>query len=130
MEMTEEQSSGKISSLREQHGPFFGEYGGRFMPESLIAAIDELTAAYDEAKADPEFQAELIGLLRDYAGLDRELTVIGADTRIEIWSTQAWDEYLAQHEAEFAELESAEVNRGGFQEEGGALRSANVIHPA
>ena len=35
--------------LREQSGPFFGEFGGRFMPESLIAAIDELTLAYDEA---------------------------------------------------------------------------------
>lgn len=74
--MTEEQSSEKISSLREQHGPFFGEYGGRFMPESLIAAIDELTAAYDEAKADPEFQAELIGLLRDYAGRPSPITEV------------------------------------------------------
>ena len=74
--MTEEQSSGKISSLREQHGPFFGEYGGRFMPESLIAAIDELTAAYDEAKAAPEFQAELIGLLRDYAGRPSPITEV------------------------------------------------------
>lgn len=74
--MTEEQSSGKISSLREQHGPFFGEYGGRFMPESLIAAIDELTAAYDETKADPEFQAELIGLLRDYAGRPSPITEV------------------------------------------------------
>ncbi len=74
--MTEEQSSGKTSSLREQHGPFFGEYGGRFMPESLIAAIDELTAAYDEAKADPEFQAELIDLLRDYAGRPSPITEV------------------------------------------------------
>ena len=74
--MTEEQSSGKISSLREQHGPFFGEYGGRFMPESLIAAIDELTAAYDEAKADPEFQAELVDLLRDYAGRPSPITEV------------------------------------------------------
>ena len=76
MEMTEEQSSGKISSLREQHGPFFGEYGGRFMPESLIAAIDELTAAYDEAKADPEFLAELMDLLRDYAGRPSPITEV------------------------------------------------------
>ncbi len=74
--MTEEQSSGKISSLREQHGPFFGEYGGRFMPESLIAAIDELTAAYDEAKADPEFLAELMDLLRDYAGRPSPITEV------------------------------------------------------
>ena len=32
------------TSLREQRGPFFGDFGGRFMPESLIAAIDELAA--------------------------------------------------------------------------------------
>ena len=45
-------------SLREASGPFFGEFGGRYMPESLIAAIDELTAEYEAAKADPAFQAE------------------------------------------------------------------------
>ena len=39
-------------SLRDQHGPFFGDFGGRYMPESLIAAIDELTAEYEAAKAD------------------------------------------------------------------------------
>ena len=33
------------TSLREQRGPFFGEFGGRFMPESLIAAIDEALAS-------------------------------------------------------------------------------------
>ena len=47
-----------VVSLREASGPFFGEFGGRYMPESLIAAIDELTAEYEAAKADPAFQAE------------------------------------------------------------------------
>ena len=65
-----------VTSLREQHGPFFGSYGGRFMPESLIAAIDELTAAYEAAKADPEFQTELADLLRDYAGRPSPLTEV------------------------------------------------------
>jgi len=46
----------------------FGVFGGRFLPEALIAALDELTAAYEKAKEDPEFQAEFAGLLRDYAG--------------------------------------------------------------
>jgi len=46
----------------------FGAFGGRFLPEALIAALDELTAAYEKAKEDPEFQAEFTGLLRDYAG--------------------------------------------------------------
>lgn len=65
-----------VTNLRDQHGPFFGEFGGRFMPESLIAAIDELVAAYDSAKADPEFHAELSGLLRDYAGRPSPLTEV------------------------------------------------------
>ncbi|GAB7037794.1 MULTISPECIES: tryptophan synthase subunit beta [Catenuloplanes] len=46
----------------------FGRFGGRFVPEALIAALDELDAAYRSAKTDPEFQAEFGGLLRDYAG--------------------------------------------------------------
>ena len=35
----------------------FGQYGGRFVPEALIAALDELEAAHNAAKVDPEFQA-------------------------------------------------------------------------
>jgi tryptophan synthase beta chain len=46
----------------------FGPYGGRFVPESLIPALDELTRAYKEARADEAFQAELARLLADYAG--------------------------------------------------------------
>jgi tryptophan synthase beta chain len=46
----------------------FGPYGGRYVPEALIAALDELTAAYEESASDPEFQAEFHGLLRNYAG--------------------------------------------------------------
>ena len=55
-------------SLREQVGPYFGEFGGRFVPESLIAALDELDAAYQAAKADPAFVAELAELHRSYTG--------------------------------------------------------------
>jgi tryptophan synthase beta chain len=46
----------------------FGAYGGRYVPETLVAALDELEHAYAEAQADPAFQARLDGLLRDYAG--------------------------------------------------------------
>ena len=42
-------------------------YGGRFAPEALIAALDELTAAYEQARKDQAFRAELDGLLRGYA---------------------------------------------------------------
>ncbi|QEO10102.1 tryptophan synthase subunit beta [Protaetiibacter larvae] len=64
------------ASLRDQPGPFFGEYGGRFMPESLIAAIDELAAAYASAKADPAFQAELAELHRSYTGRPSIITEV------------------------------------------------------
>ncbi|MCW2640825.1 MAG: trpB [Dactylosporangium sp.] len=46
----------------------FGPYGGRFMPEALIAALDQLDAEYQKALTDEEFQAEFGRLLRDYAG--------------------------------------------------------------
>ena len=72
--MTE--STTGVTSLRDQHGPFFGEFGGRFMPESLIAAIDELTNAYAEAQADPAFRAELAELLLTYAGRPSPITEV------------------------------------------------------
>ena len=40
--------------------------------------------------------------LRDYAGLDREVTVIGAGDRAEIWDTAAWNAYLEEKESEFS----------------------------
>jgi tryptophan synthase beta chain len=47
----------------------FGRYGGRFVPEALVAALNELDAAYRHAAADEAFQAEFARLLRDYAGV-------------------------------------------------------------
>jgi tryptophan synthase beta chain len=46
----------------------FGPYGGRYVPETLVAALDELEHAYAEAQADPDFHLKLDGLLRDFAG--------------------------------------------------------------
>jgi tryptophan synthase beta chain len=46
----------------------FGPYGGRYVPETLVAALDELEHAYAEAQADPDFHLKLDLLLRDYAG--------------------------------------------------------------
>jgi tryptophan synthase beta chain len=46
----------------------FGDYGGRYVPETLMAALEELETAYEQAKRDPIFRAELDTLLRDYAG--------------------------------------------------------------
>ena len=61
-------------SLRLGEGPYFGEYGGRFVPESLIKALDELDAAYHAAKDDPLFVAELAELHRNYTGRPSILT--------------------------------------------------------
>ena len=46
----------------------WGPYGGRFVPETLMAPLEELTAAYESARADETFRSELDRLLRDYAG--------------------------------------------------------------
>ena len=53
----------------------YGEYGGRYVPETLIPALDELTAGWEEAQADPAFKAELDRLGRDYAGRPTPLTL-------------------------------------------------------
>jgi tryptophan synthase beta chain len=63
-------------NLREAQGPYFGEFGGRFVPESLVAALDELTAAYAEAKADPAFTAELDRLNATYTGRPSIITEV------------------------------------------------------
>jgi tryptophan synthase beta chain len=52
----------------------FGPYGGRFVPEALIAALDELAAAYEAARQDPEFTGELDRLLKTYVGRPTPLT--------------------------------------------------------
>ena len=52
----------------------FGQYGGRFVPEALIGALDELEAAHESAKKDPEFQSELSELHRTYTGRPSLLT--------------------------------------------------------
>ena len=57
-----------MSSLKTETGPYFGGFGGRFVPESLIAALDELDAAYTAANSDPAFQAELDALHSSYTG--------------------------------------------------------------
>lgn len=46
----------------------FGNYGGRFVPEALIPALEQLTSAFNEAKSDPEFQSELAQLHKTYTG--------------------------------------------------------------
>jgi tryptophan synthase beta chain len=56
-----------IESLPDARG-HFGPYGGMFVPETLMAALNDLAAEYERAKSDPAFQDELSTLLRDFAG--------------------------------------------------------------
>ncbi|ROP66290.1 tryptophan synthase beta chain [Curtobacterium sp. PhB130] len=65
-----------MTSLRDLHGPYFGDFGGRFVPESLVLALDELEAAFREAWADPAFHAELDALQRDYTGRPSIITEV------------------------------------------------------
>ncbi len=57
-----------MTGAQPDAGGHFGPYGGRYVPEVLMAPLEELELAYLEARADPEFQAELSDLLRNYAG--------------------------------------------------------------
>jgi tryptophan synthase beta chain len=65
-----------MSNLRDQTGPYFGEYGGRFVPESLIAALDELEQTYAKAKVDEAFKTELSELHRTYTGRPSIITEV------------------------------------------------------
>ena len=64
------------TNLRDQDGPYFGGYGGRFVPESLIAALDQLEETYAKAKSDPSFAAELDELNKTYVGRPSIITEV------------------------------------------------------
>jgi len=53
----------------------FGDYGGMYVPELLIPALDQLEQVFIDAQKDPEFQAEFMGLLKDYAGRPTAMTL-------------------------------------------------------
>jgi MraZ protein len=67
-----------------------------------------LSGASDEVP-DKQGRVTIPPPLRDYAGLGRELAVIGAGTRAEIWDAQAWNDYLNEKEAVFSETEEEVV---------------------
>jgi tryptophan synthase beta chain len=60
--------SNSTSPITLSDGPRYGPYGGAYIPETLVPAVRELEAAYEEAVADPAFRDELNHLLREYAG--------------------------------------------------------------
>ncbi|OLL98755.1 Tryptophan synthase beta chain [Pseudonocardia sp. Ae406_Ps2] len=66
--------AGDTARLVDQTGPYFGRFGGRYVPEALVAALDELEQAYHAAMTDEAFQAELAELHRTYSGRPSLLT--------------------------------------------------------
>lgn len=63
-------------SLQSAPGPYFGEFGGRFVPEALQAALDELSDAYEKARIDPAFAEELTRLGAEYSGRPSIITEV------------------------------------------------------
>ncbi|MFI2752302.1 tryptophan synthase subunit beta [Cellulomonas sp. P22] len=62
--------------LSTHAGPYYGDFGGRFVPEALIAALDELETEYHKALADPAFGAQLARLHKTYTGRPSPLTEV------------------------------------------------------
>src|SRR5699024_11577256 len=60
----------------ELTGPYFGEFGGRYIPEALMAALDDLTDGWENLKADPAFLEELAELQKTYTGRPSIITEV------------------------------------------------------
>lgn len=68
VDSTAQDPTAPAAPLSAHTGPYFGRFGGRFVPEALIAALEELDTAYQAALVDPEFIAQLDELHRSYSG--------------------------------------------------------------
>ena len=90
---------------RARQAPVTGKKGRDFLRLLLSGASQEVP--------DKQHRVTIPPMLREYAGLDRELTVIGAGSRAEIWDTAAWNNYYASTEAAFADTDE-EVIAGLF----------------
>ena len=62
-----------MTALPDRHG-FFGQFGGKFVPETLMAALDELESAYRKLKRDRDVPRELDDVLADFVGRPTPLT--------------------------------------------------------
>ncbi|MDQ4115324.1 MAG: tryptophan synthase subunit beta [Actinomycetota bacterium] len=68
--------AGDAARLVDQTGPYFGRFGGRFVPEALVAALDELDTAFRDAMSDEEFTGRLAELHRTYSGRPSLITEV------------------------------------------------------
>jgi MraZ protein len=100
-------SSKEFASVHEKirQAPVTNEEARRYLRVFLSGATDETP--------DKQGRVLLPSLLRDYAGLDRELVIIGVGSRAEIWDAQIWNEYLSRNEEGFAN-QAEEVIPGLF----------------
>ena len=63
-----------MTDVSQETGPYFGEFGGRFIPEALIPALDEIEETWRKSQVDPAFTDELLTLQRNYIGRPSLLT--------------------------------------------------------
>lgn len=73
-----------------------------------------VTASAHAEQPDRQGRVTIPPRLREYAGLDREVTVVGADSRLELWETSRWEEYRASAMADFANTEEPFAPGGIF----------------
>jgi MraZ protein len=87
---------------------YAAEQSARPMSDKTARAFTRVlfSGAHDEVP-DKQGRVTIPAPLRDYAGLDRDLVVIGAMTRVEVWDAAAWEEYLAHSEDAFADVDEA-----------------------
>ena len=99
----QEEFTRQVERIRE--APLTSKSGRDFLRLFLSGASDEIP--------DKQSRVTIPPALRDYAGLSRELTVIGAGTRAEIWDAKAWESYYSEREQSFSDTEE-EVIPGMF----------------
>ncbi|APF39724.1 division/cell wall cluster transcriptional repressor MraZ [Neomicrococcus aestuarii] len=92
-------SAGEFERVHEQmrSAPLSSRQARDYIRVFLSGASDEVP--------DKQGRITIPPALRTYAGLDRDVTVIGAGTRVEIWDTAAWDKYLEDQENAFSETD-------------------------
>jgi MraZ protein len=90
---------------------------GLVTPKAVRDHLRVLYAGASEQTLDKQGRVTIPAHLREYAALDRDVAVIGADTHFEIWDAEVWQRYLAEKEPAFADLTGevlAELSGSGF----------------
>ncbi|MDM7832029.1 division/cell wall cluster transcriptional repressor MraZ [Cellulomonas edaphi] len=100
-----------MDEFRRYHGqlaqaPVTSKQARDYLRVFLSGASDELP--------DKQGRISIPPVLRKYAGLDRDVAVIGAGTRVEIWDLQAWETYLAEQESGYADTTEEVFPNGPF----------------